>query len=96
LLPKETVLKVKRIDVRTFNSFSTLAALTDFIERLPTFNIKYHGTVKGTSSCYGHLLIRETEEGYFWSMPNYTGDDWKTISKSLYEELKIISEESIQ
>ena len=39
------------------------------------------------SNYYGGLNIKQDGDKFYWSIENYDGDEWKEISKSLYNEL---------
>jgi hypothetical protein len=36
---------------------------------------------------YGGLRVKQEGEKYYWSIENYSGDEWEEIPKSLYDEL---------
>jgi hypothetical protein len=41
---------------------------------------------------YGHLLIKEDEGKFFWSIEANTFEEWEEIPKSLYLELYKLEE----
>lgn len=36
---------------------------------------------------YGGLSVKEEAGRFYWSIENYSGDDWEEIPESLYREL---------
>jgi len=43
--------------------------------------------IGGIGNYYGGLEVRKEQDSYYWCIPNYDGEDWDEIPKSLYDEL---------